>query len=85
MGDVELEEVEVVENAVDVCIADEDEDQEGNREEVEDGSGDGGVATGWRSSSEGLFGNVNSTADIHIPEQALSSMRSPSSQRNARR
>jgi hypothetical protein len=39
--DVELEEEDVVENRVDVSIADEDEDEEGNRDEVADASDDG--------------------------------------------
>lgn len=41
MGDVEPEEEDVVEDGVDVSIADEDEDEEGNRDEVAD-AGDGG-------------------------------------------
>lgn len=34
MGDVELEKVNVVEDAVDVGVADEDEDEKGNGDEV---------------------------------------------------
>lgn len=36
MRDVELEEEDVVENGVDVSVADEDEDEEWNRDEVAD-------------------------------------------------
>lgn len=36
MRDVELEEEDVVENGVDVSVADEDEDEEWNRNEVAD-------------------------------------------------
>lgn len=41
MGDVELEEEDVVEDGVDMRIADEDEDEEWNRDEVAD-AGDSG-------------------------------------------
>jgi hypothetical protein len=51
MGDVELEELDVVENAIDVGVADEDEDEEGDSDEVEDGGSDGSVASSWGSSS----------------------------------
>lgn len=40
MGDVELEEVDVVEDGVLVGVADEDEDEKGNRDEVADASKD---------------------------------------------
>lgn len=44
--DVELEKVELVEGTVDVCVANQDHDEEGDGEEVEDGGGDGSVAPG---------------------------------------
>lgn len=49
VGDIELEEVDLVQGAVDVGVADEDEDEEWQGDEVEDGGDDGGVAPGGRS------------------------------------
>ena len=51
LGDVKLEEVYVVEDAVDVGVADGDEDKERQGEEVEDAAGEGRVAASIRRSS----------------------------------
>ena len=47
LGDIELEEVDVVENAVDVRIANRDENEEGQGDEIESHGHERGVPAGW--------------------------------------
>lgn len=50
LRDIELEKVQIPENSDVVCVADEDEDEKGQRKEVENRGDDGGVAAGFGSS-----------------------------------
>lgn len=59
VGDVELEEEEVIEDAVDVGVADEDEDEERQGDEVEQRRDNGRVAPGVGAGHGGLLGFVS--------------------------
>lgn len=54
VGDIELEEVYVVEDTIDVGVADRDEDEEGDGDEVEHGGHNSRVAPmDWRGGHAG--------------------------------